>query len=99
MTNREEVAKKLRKSGERLDQSDMSTIRQAFVAIDKGVEAPSGREFSLLFDRLADLVDPTCRLVETGDNIVCSGCGADICDDDLYCSRCGSRVVRRNVQA
>lgn len=61
MTNREEVAKKLREDGLRLDQSDMSTIRQAFVAIDKGVEAPSGREFSLLFDRLADLIDPTCK--------------------------------------
>ena len=94
MTSREEVAKKLREDGLRLDKSDMSTIRQAFVAIDRGVEAPSGREFSLLFDRLADLIDPTCKPVEAGNNIVCSKCGADLYDDDLYCSRCGARVMR-----
>lgn len=49
--------------------------------------------------RLADLIDPTCKPVEAGNNIVCSECGADLYDDDLYCSRCGSRVVRRNDKA
>lgn len=96
---RKEIAQKLREDGLRLDQSDMSTIRQAFVAIDKGIEAPCGREFSLLFDRLADLIDPTCKPVEVSKGVICSECLNDIYDDDLYCSRCGSRVVRRNGQA
>lgn len=96
MTNRKKVAARLREAGKELDQSDLSTIRQAFVTIDRAVEAPSGREFSPFFDRLADLIDPTCKPVEAGNNIVCSECGADLYDDDLYCSRCGARVVRRN---
>lgn len=44
--------------------------------------------------RLADLIDPTCKPVEAGNNIVCSECGADLYDDDLYCPHCGARVVR-----
>lgn len=99
MTNRKEVAKKLRESGEWLDSGDTASIREAFFLVDQNVEAPQGREFAPFFERLADLVDPTCRLVETGDNIVCSECGADLYDDDLYCSRCGSRVVLRNDKA
>ena len=46
--------------------------------------------------RLADLIDPTCKPVEAGNNIVCSECGADLYDDDLYCPHCGARVVRES---
>lgn len=97
MTNREEVAKKLRESGEWLDSGDTASIREAFFLVDQNVEAPQGREFAPLFKRLADLIDPTCKLVEVGNNIVCSECRADLYDDDLYCPHCGARVVRDEV--
>lgn len=96
MTNREEVAKKLRESGKWLDSGDTASIREALFLIDQNVEAPNCREFAPLFDRLADLIDPTCKPVEAGNNIVCSECGADLYDDDLYCPHCGARVVRCN---
>ena len=99
MTNREEVAKKLRESGKWLDSGDTASIREALFLIDQNVEAPNCREFAPLFDRLADFIDPTCKPVEAGNNIVCSECGADLYDDDLYCVRCGARVVRRNDKA
>lgn len=94
MTNREEVAARLRASGNWLDGKDTSSMREAMYLIDLNVKAPQGREFSLLFNHLADLVDPTCKPVEAGNNIVCSECGADLYDDDLYCPHCGARVVR-----
>lgn len=93
MTNREEVAKKLRESGKWLDSGDTASIREALFLIDQNVEAPNCREFAPLFDRLADIIDPVCKPVEAGSNIVCSECGADLYDDDLYCVRCGARVV------
>lgn len=96
MTNREEVAKKLRESGKWLDSGDTASIREALFLIDQNVEAPNCREFAPLFDRLADLIDPTCKPVEAGNNIVCSECGADLYDDDLYCPHCGARVVRES---
>lgn len=94
MTNREEVAGKLRESGKWLDSGDTASIREAFYLIEQNVEAPRGREFAPFFDRLANLIDPTCKPVEAGNNIVCSECGADLYDDDLYCPHCGARVVR-----
>lgn len=94
MTKRQEVAEKLRESGKWLDSGDTASIRKALFLIDQNVEAPNCREFAPLFDRLADLIDPTCKPVEAGNNIVCSECGADLYDDDLYCPNCGARVVR-----
>ena len=94
MTNREEVAVKLRECGKWLDSGDTASIREAFYLIEQNVEAPRGREFAPFFDRLADLIDLTCKPIEACNNIVCSECGADLYDDDLYCSRCGARVVR-----
>ena len=94
MTSREEVAGKLRESGKWLDSGDIASIREAFYLIEQNVEAPRGREFAPFFDRLANLIDPTCKPIEADNNIVCSECGADLYDDDLYCSHCGARVVR-----
>lgn len=96
MTSRKEIAARLRASGNWLDGKDTSSMREAVYLIDLNVKAPQGREFSLLFNRLADLIDPACKPVEAGNNIVCSECGADLYDDDLYCPHCGARVVRCN---
>lgn len=86
MTNREKVAKKLREN------STVHTTDEAYVVLLNCMGITY--DYANLFNRLADLIDPTCRPVEADNNIVCSECGADLYDDDLYCVRCGSRVVR-----
>lgn len=96
MNKRKEIAARLLERGELLDQEDTASMRTALIVIDRTVGGPSGYKFSLLFERLADLIDPTCKPVEAGNNIVCSECGADLYDDDLYCPHCGARVVRND---
>ena len=105
MTNRQEVAKKLRESGKWLDSGDTASIREALFLINQNVEAPNCREFAPLFDRLADLIDPTCHMVDSKwDNGECTwGCICKECGSRFehkraayinYCPRCGARVVR-----
>ena len=86
MTNREEVAKNLR------EVSTARTTDEVYVALLNCIGITY--DYANLFNRLADLIDPTCKPVEAGNNIVCSECGADLYDDDLYCPHCGARVVR-----
>lgn len=86
MTNREEVAKKIRKG------SIARTTNEVYVVLLRSIGIT--HDYDTMFDQLADLIDPTCKPVEAGNDIVCSECGADLYDDDLYCSRCGARVVR-----
>lgn len=103
MTNRkerEEVAKKLRKAGKELDNTfdksdDGDEFLAAFIAIDLAIGQPkrSPFEFSPFFNRLADLIDPTCH--------ECDKCGwyfymAEVCchPKPFYCPMCGARVVR-----
>ena len=92
MPNREEVAKKLRESGKWLDKGDTASIREAFYLIEQNINAPQGREFAPLFDRLADLIDPTCKNKQVeinkmapvefkADNFICSNCGETFCAD------------------
>ncbi len=88
MTSREEVAKKLREN------STVHTTDEAYVVLLNCIGITY--DYANLFNRLADLVDPTCRPVEADNNIVCSECGADLYDDDLYCPHCGARVVRES---
>ena len=87
MTNRQEVAEKLRRIEEDVD------YETAFMEIDTIIGTKDNYSFSFFFNRLADLIDPTCKPVEAGNNIVCSECGSDLYDDDLYCPHCGARVV------
>ena len=88
MTTRQEVAKKLREN------STVHTTDVAYVVLLNCMGITY--DYANLFNRLADLIDPTCRPVEADNNIVCSECGADLYDDDLHCPHCGSRVVRGN---
>ena len=51
-----------------------------------------------IFDRLADLIDPTCHKVipsEIEGYVFCSKCGAEIGEYGVpnYCHNCGARVV------
>ena len=104
MTSREEIAARLRESGNWLDGKDTSSMREAIYLIDLDVKAPQGREFSLLFNRLADPIDPTCKDVsETPKEgftpvpfFKCSECGCQHIAPEYvrYCPNCGARVVR-----
>lgn len=107
MTNCEEIAARLRASGNYLDGKDTSSMREALYLIGLNVKAPQGKEFSLLFNRLADLIDPTCHIKETIEDgktmYVCSNCNSCKSDDkDIfsqfnYCPVCGARVVRDDL--
>ena len=98
MTERQEVAKKLRaKYKEHTMPGFFEPQDVYFQTLNylKDLEEclPDGES---AFTVLADLIDHTCKPVEADNNIVCSECGADLYDDDLYCPHCGSRVVRDN---
>lgn len=96
MINRQKVAKKLRaKYKERTMPGLFEPQDVYFYTLNylKDLEKclPDGES---AFTVLANLIDPTCKPIEAGNNIVCSECGADLYDDDLYCPHCGARVVR-----
>ena len=93
MTNREEVAKNLRELRHKTYYRE-EIVESITDAISIADPVNTFREPEDVYELLADFIDPTCKPVEVGDNIVCSECGADLYDDDLYCSRCGARVVR-----
>lgn len=117
MISREEVAKKLREAGKELDNTfdksdDGDEFLAAFIAIDSAIGQPkrSPFEFSPFFNRLADLIDPTCTAdIKREDDGIdaqpyytssCGNCGAlwdTITGAALlpkYCPHCGARVVR-----
>jgi hypothetical protein len=92
MTNRQEVARKLRESGKWLDSGDTGSIREAFYLIEQDIEAPQGREFAPFFDRLADLIDPTCSVDITEQH--------EIENVTRYTAECcGARMVRDRADA
>lgn len=96
MISREEVAKKLRaKYKERTMPGFFEPQDVYFYTLNylKDLEECL-TDGESAFTVLADLIDPTCKPIEAGNNIVCSECGADLYDDDLYCPHCGARVVR-----
>ena len=95
MTERQEVATNLREAGRELDGDSTSSIRSAFCAIDHIIGTQdTGRTFEPFFNRLADLIDPTCKPCEDLVLMKCSACGwcGDVTDPN-YCPNCGARVV------
>lgn len=109
MTNREEIAEKWRETGERLDKEPpISLTSTACITLFELLESAGIRDnnsYSDVFNRLADLIDPTCHMVDSKwDNgectwgCICKECGAKFehkCAAFLnYCPRCGARVVR-----
>lgn len=96
MTSRKEVAEKLREAGERLDKEAPSNLTiAAYTTLFELLESAGIREgnsYSDVFNRLADLIDITCKnkQVETNkmapvefkaDNFICSSCGETFCAD------------------
>lgn len=100
MTNRQEVAKKWREAGERLDKEAPSNLTAAvYTTLFELLESAGIREgnsYSDVFNRLADLIDPACHQVIEDETQVCSKCSGDL--DEGYgwdfCPNCGARVVR-----
>lgn len=92
MTNREEVAKKWREAGERLDKEPPSSLMgTACITLFELLESAGIRDnnsYSDVFNRLADLIDPTCHMRETVEDertvYVCSNCGSWKSEDKKY---------------
>lgn len=66
MTSRQEVAKKWRETGERLDKEPPSSLTgTACITLFELLESAGIRDnnsYSDVFNRLADLIDPTCHM-------------------------------------
>ena len=104
MTNREEVAEKLRRIEEDVD------YETAFMEIGTIIGTKDNYSFSFFFSRLADLIDPTCKGIyrrEPDDidgtpryTIHCSNCGqllvetSGIPHSPMYCHNYGTRIIR-----
>ena len=84
MTSREEVAKKLR------EVDTARTTNEVYVALLNCIGITY--DYANLFNRLADLIDPTCenKQIEINkmapvefrtDNLICSNCGETFCAD------------------
>lgn len=107
MTNRQEVAEKLRRIEEDID------YETAFMEIDTIIGTKDNYSFSFFFNRLADLIDPVCHAVVDleSDGIGapyrytsrCSNCGQVWGEAiyfphvPIYCPACGARVVRDDL--
>lgn len=103
MTNREEreeVAKKLRKLFPLYRDKDIYQAVLGRPPIDMMIS-----ERKQMVNRLADLIDPTCKVENAGEvplakesltTWFCSECGSPIYNDmqPSYCIYCGARVVR-----
>ena len=99
---REEIAKKLREVGKG-NSGWFMTTRAAFFKISDIISAQC-KSYEFFFNRLADLINPTCHLVEVDNegetSYVCSSCGnfgseeVQLLDAFNYCPVCGARVVR-----
>lgn len=101
MTNREEVAERLRVYATGFDFGESNPLWYVEKAVFNDIKIRnSGRVFS----RLADFIDPVCRLVEVNDDdgtkYICSNCGCfyvkdlQLLDGFKYCPVCGVRTVR-----
>ena len=102
MTNRVDVARKLRGSGDRLfGNSFGGGSVKATEIIRASIDA--AYDYDELFDRLADLIDPVTNVVvETNEDddveyIFCGGCGEEFSTDLFneheitHCPYCGCR--------
>lgn len=97
MTSRQEVAKKLR------EVSTARTTDEVYVALINCIGITY--DYANLFNRLADLIDPTCEVALDeelsqelqGDMFRCNKCNAafpPINGEYRYCPSCGARVVQ-----
>ena len=89
MNDRTKLADELRAAGVELDNNPNASMRDALIKIDLIADSSNhGYKFEPLFNRLADIVDPTCRIywVDTSTNTPDTGYNPD---GYYACSRCG----------
>jgi DNA-directed RNA polymerase subunit RPC12/RpoP len=98
---RREVAARLRNDGRALDAID-APLELASLTLDDALGIDHMRSWCDVFERLADLIDPTCEVKDdnrwTSDfAYVCCACGEHFstCNKPNYCPNCGARVVER----
>lgn len=108
MISREEVAKKLREAAEDIEEVSPypAIVLNEITNIIAINEITSYQDF---FNRLADLIDPTCgdvsELAKDGFTPVpvfkCSECGCQHISSGYvrYCPNCGARVVNVNEKS
>lgn len=88
MNDRTKLANELRKAGQELDADANASMRNALIKIDLIVNSSNhGYEFSPLFDKLADIVDPTCRIYWTDTSYNTPDTGY-VSDGYYTCSHC-----------
>ena len=102
MTNREEVAKKLREGGTARNVSEAYVLLLHCIGIRP--QLPAVYTYKSALERLADLIDPTCELKIQDGHACCGNCGHRLAgeyeaEEDYWCFRpycpdCGARVVR-----
>lgn len=99
---RREVAARLRNDGRALDAID-APLELASLTLDDALGIDHMRSWCDVFERLADLIDPTCHPVPSdGGFFTCSECGERIgavlptLGTVLmhHCSHCGARVIK-----
>ena len=89
MNDRTKLANELRKAGQELDADANASMRDALIKIDLIANGFNhDYKFEPLFKRLADIVDPTCRIywVDTSTNTRDTGYNPD---GYYTCSQCG----------
>ena len=105
---RREVAARLR---ERAQLSNFCPFESFFVRLNVIIFGDNGwdRTDGGVFERLADLIDPTCEMTDASwDNGECTwGCICSACDAHIeheqgrfldYCPSCGARVVSEHEE-
>lgn len=84
MTNRVDIARKLRGSGDRLFGNSFGGGSVKAMEIIR-VSIDAAYDYDELFDRLADLIDPTCKPVITVESLT-----ASLTKYTSECSECGA---------
>lgn len=102
MTSRKEIAARLREVWDCNGGFFMTTDTAVFQLSD--VVGARGKTYEFFFNRLADLIDPTCEDVSEPPKdgftpvpvFKCSECGCQHVSPKYvrYCPSCGARVVR-----
>lgn len=96
---RREVAERMRREGRALTAIDMG-VELASLTLDDAIGIEHNATWEECFDRLADLIDPTCEIARDNRfasdfDYICKACGEHFstCGEPRYCPHCGSRVV------
>jgi DNA-directed RNA polymerase subunit RPC12/RpoP len=100
---RREVAERLRNEGRALTAIDMG-VELASLTLDDAIGIEHNATWEECFDRLADLIDPTCHIVCVDDtyntpktgrvdqwHYECSKCGIELDDNDTDAMDSGSK--------